>query len=289
MQRLPEPLRRFAPFIGLALLLVIGYLAYGKVSGGGAHEPAAEAEAAEAAPSALDLETAAEEKQDRRDDEVPGPVVTLGAPFVVNLGDPGLNTTLRVAVAVQVDEGTPVVAGEEGQPPHLAEEVLARNLVLDALGSLTSANVLQPAARDEVRALLLRRLNRGLPATLALEAYFTELTVEDASPAARPVDLEAKAEEPADDGDSESSEESETSHGSDESEESEEPAKDAEHADDAEHAEASDAAVEAEAQAKAQVEEEKARAEASAGDDAHATTAKGGSAEAKHETAEEHG
>src|SRR5215207_7569946 len=173
MQSLPEPLRRFAPFIGLALLLVVGYLAYGKLSGSGAHEPEAVAQAAAAAPSALDLEAAAEEKQDRRDDKVAGPLVTLGAPFVVNLADPGLRTTLRVAIAVQVDEGTPVVPGAEGQPAHLAEEVLARDIVLDALGGLTSANVLLPAARDDVRALLLRRLNRALPATLALEAYFT--------------------------------------------------------------------------------------------------------------------
>lgn len=197
MQSLPEPLRRFAPFIGLALLLVVGYLAYGKLSGGGSHETEAAAEAA-VAPTALDLEAAAEEKKERRSDEVAGPLVTLGEPFVVNLGDPGLRATVRVSIAVQVDEGTPVVAGEAGTPAHLAEEVLARDVVLDTLGGLTSANLLAPTARDEVRALLLRRLNRGLPATLALEAYFTELTVDDASAAAEPVDLDAKAEEPAD-------------------------------------------------------------------------------------------
>jgi hypothetical protein len=303
MQSLPEPLRRFAPFIGVALLLVVGYLAYGKLTGGGGgHEAEAEAEAhaGAAAPSALDLEQAAEEKQDRRDDEVAGPLVTLGEPFVVNLGDQGLHTTVRVAVAIQVDEGTPVVADAEGGPAHLAEEILARDIVLDAIGGLTSANLLAPAARDDVRALLLRRLNRGLPATLALEAYFTELTVENAAPGARAVDLEAKADEGADDEEAKESEdepaaeaeehaaEADEEHATEpeaEAEEAEEPA----HADEpaeatsVEHGDKADPAAEARAQAKAQVEEEQAQEqEADSGDDAEPAD------DAEHETTEEH-
>jgi flagellar basal body-associated protein FliL len=202
MESLPAPVRKFGPFLAVAAILVVGYLGYGKMSGGGHAEP--EAEAGEA-PSAIDLEAAADDKKDRREERVPGPLVDLGAPLEVNLGDPGGHTTVHVGVALQVDEGTPVAPAAEGESaPVLVERAIARDVVIATLGGLTSANLLKPDAREAVRDLLVRRLNRGLPATLVLRAYFTELTVEGANPSATPTDLEAvvaaaaKAEEAAD-------------------------------------------------------------------------------------------
>ncbi len=202
MESLPAPVRKFGPFLAVAAILVVGYLGYGKMSGGGHAEP--EAEAGEA-PSAIDLEAAADDKKDRREERVAGPLVDLGDPLEVNLGDPGGHTTVRVAVALQVDEGTPVAPAPEGATaPVLVERAIARDVVIATLGGLTSANMLKPDAREAVRDLLVRRLNRGLPATLVLRAYFTELTVEGANPSATPTDLDAvvaaaaKAEEAAD-------------------------------------------------------------------------------------------
>jgi flagellar basal body-associated protein FliL len=203
MESLPAPVRKFGPFLAVAALLIVGYLGYGKLTGGG-HSTEEEAHAG-AEPSALDLEAAADDKQDRREERVAGPLVDLGEPLVVNLGDAGGHTTVRVGVALQVDEGTPVAPAPEGQTaPVLVERAIARDVVIATLGGLTSANLLKPAAREGVRDLLVRRLNRGLPATLVLRAYFTELTVDGANPSATPVDLAevvaaaAKAEEAAD-------------------------------------------------------------------------------------------
>jgi flagellar basal body-associated protein FliL len=292
MESLPAPVRKFGPFLAVAAVLVVGYLGYGKLSGGAAStEPEAHAGTA---PSALDLEAAADDKQDRREERVAGPLVDLGEPLVVNLGDPGGHTTVRVGVALQVDEGTPVAPAPEGEAaPVLVERAIARDVVIATLGGLTSANLLEPDAREGVRDLLVRRLNRGLPATLVLRAYFTELTVEGANPAATPVDLAkivavaAKAEEAADEAKADAEEaEAAAEEAADEAKAEAEDAAaekeaDEEHADEAASAKDApeqDAADEARSAASEQVEEEHATADAeSAGsaenDDAHADDA----------------
>ena len=113
---------------------------------------------------------------------------------------------MRVSVALQVDEGTPVaVAAEAGAAPQLAERVLARDVVLD---DARRPDERQPAQarrpRRGVRDLLVRRLNRGLPATLALRGLLHRADRRERQPRRDAVDLEevvaaaAKAEEAAD-------------------------------------------------------------------------------------------
>jgi flagellar basal body-associated protein FliL len=297
MESLPAPVRKFGPFLAVAALLIVAYLGYGKLTGG-SHSTEEEAHAG-AEPSALDLEAAADDKQDRREERVAGPLVDLGEPLVVNLGDPGGHTTVRVGVALQVDEGTPVAPAPEGETaPVLVERAIARDVVIATLGGLTSANLLKPAAREGVRDLLVRRLNRGLPATLVLRAYFTELTVDGANPAATPVDLAevvaaaARAEEAADEAkaDAEQAEAEAEDAAAEKAAEEEASAEDEQAADDAAHAgdatsgEAAseekagseeDASPEAQARSAAaeQVEEEHAATAESDGADAHADDA----------------
>jgi flagellar basal body-associated protein FliL len=294
MESLPAPVRKFGPFLAVAALLIVGYLGYGKLTGGG-HSTEEEAHAG-AEPSALDLEAAADDKQDRREERVAGPLVDLGEPLVVNLGDPGGHTTVRVGVALQVDEGTPVAPAPEGETaPVLVERAIARDVVIATLGGLTSANLLKPAAREGVRDLLVRRLNRGLPATLVLRAYVTELTVDGANPSATPVDLAevvaaaAKAEEAADEAKADAEQaEAEAEDAAAEKAAEEEASAEEEQADDGEHAddqaseeesgsdEAHPSSPEEQARSAAadQVEEEHAAtAESAGGADAHADDA----------------
>jgi flagellar basal body-associated protein FliL len=294
MESLPAPVRKFGPFLAVAAQLIVGNLGNGKLTGGG-HSTEEEAHAG-AEPSALDLEAAADDKQDRREERVAGPLVDLGEPLVVNLGDPGGHTTVRVGVALQVDEGTPVAPAPEGQTaPVLVERAIARDVVIATLGGLTSANLLKPAAREGVRDLLVRRLNRGLPATLVLRAYFTELTVDGANPSATPVDLAevvaaaAKAEEAADEAKADAEQaEAEAEDAAAEKAAEEEASAEEEQADDGDHAddqaseeqsgsdEANPSSPEEQARSAAadQVEEEHAATAESAGsDDAHADDA----------------
>ena len=85
------------------------------MSGGGRAEP--EAEAGEA-PSALDLEAAADDKKDHREERVAGPLVDLGDPLEVNLGDPGGHTTVRVGVALRSTRARPSPRRPRARPPR---------------------------------------------------------------------------------------------------------------------------------------------------------------------------
>jgi flagellar basal body-associated protein FliL len=108
----------------------------------------------------------------------PGPLVSLGDEFTVNLADPGLAHFARFAIVLRVDAHTPVVR-LSGQPPseQLADEAQVRDIVIADASSSTAAQLQAAGGRDRLKARIVRDVARQT-GTLPLAVYFTSFAMQ---------------------------------------------------------------------------------------------------------------
>jgi flagellar basal body-associated protein FliL len=108
----------------------------------------------------------------------PGPLVSLGDEFTVNLADPGLAHFARFAIVLRVDSHTAVVR-LGGQPPteQLVDEAQVRDIVIADASSERAAQLQAVGGRDRLKARIVRDV-AAQTGTLPLAVYFTSFAMQ---------------------------------------------------------------------------------------------------------------
>jgi flagellar basal body-associated protein FliL len=108
----------------------------------------------------------------------PGPLVSLGDEFTVNLADPGLAHFARFAIVLRVDSHTAVVR-PGGQPPteQLVDEAQIRDIVIADASSYSAAQLQAFGGRDRLKARIVHDV-AAQTGTLPLAVYFTSFAMQ---------------------------------------------------------------------------------------------------------------
>jgi flagellar basal body-associated protein FliL len=168
-------MKKILPIILGLVLIGGGYFAYTMfLAGGPAPEPPAVAQ------KKLKVEQAASKKT-RLKNRIEGPIASLGDSFVVNLSDPNLGAFAKADISLKVDAETPFeakTAESTSSAPVLEENTQIRDLVIDVLGSYSSAELGTAEGRQKMKNDLMATINKTTAKTVCLDVYFTFFAIQ---------------------------------------------------------------------------------------------------------------
>jgi len=95
--------------------------------------------------------------------------------FVVNLADPGSDAFLRVGIDVGVRSTSPAISANGVDPATVG---LVRDTILKIITTRTSADLLTPQGKDELKSMLLAAIQKRDPGLGATAIYFTDFLVQ---------------------------------------------------------------------------------------------------------------